>query len=359
MKILHVNTERPWRGGERQTLLLATTLQSRGITNAIACRRNSPLEEKARERGISTIKMPGDPVRASFAIGSVAREYDLIHCHTGRGHSLAAAVAFWHGKPVIVTRRVIFVPKQSRFNRYKYHHAARVVCISHAIAGLLGEWGVPAAQLTVIHDAIPMSRSSEPQRSVEELRAKLEIPTDRRVVGCIGALTAEKDHATFLRAAHEIAAKRKEVVFVVIGEGKLKSDLLRLRHELGLDEVVCFTGFLPEADRYLDAFDVFVLSSRAEGLGSSLLDAFAAGIPVVATSVGGIPELVRHEETGLLVPVGDAPTLARAIERLLDDRALADKVTMAARRKVEQDFSVERMANSYQALYEAVLAGKP
>lgn len=243
----------------------------------------------------------------------------------------------------------MFLPTHSWFSRYKYQIAKEIVCISSSIYRQLESWGVPAEKLTRIPDAIP-APSQAPE--VQELRALLCIPGKRRVVGCIGALTAEKDHATLLRAARQLAAKTADVHFVVIGDGNLKAELLSLRSELGLDQTVHFSGFIPEAEKFMCAFDVFVLCSKSEGLGSIILDAFASGVPVVATAVGGIPELVSNDNTGLLVPAGDPAKLASAIEQLLSNPARAKRLTESGRALVEQGFTVKKMAERYISVYE-------
>ena len=347
-----MNGEKTWRGGERQTLLLASSLQGLGVLNGIACRVGSPLDVHARSHGIATVALASDPIRAVFAISRYAMEYDLIHCHTGRAHGFATASTLFNDKPVVVTRRVMFEPKKSWLTRYKYGKAAKVVCISHSILTQLQAWGVSAEQLTVIADAVPLPCTGP---KVQELRSALSIPSHRRVVGCIGALTAEKDHATFLRAAQEVVAKNRDVHFVIIGDGDLKNELFGLRGELGLDQAVQFTGFIPQAEKYIGAFDVFVLCSRSEGLGSTLLDAFGSNVPVVATAVGGIPELVSDGETGLLVPAGEPSLLAGAIERLLADAGVRERLAASARGLVEREYTLQRMAERYRAVYKAAL----
>jgi L-malate glycosyltransferase len=354
VRILHLNNENGWRGGERQVLLLAVALQERGVANTIACRPGSLLEQRARESQIPTVPLAGNALFAAFDLLRAAAGFDLIHCHTGRTHSIAAASALRHRKPVLVTRRVDFPPRPSRFNRFKYRTAAKIVCISEFIATQLRERGVPPHKLTVIRSAVPLSRPQQTE-SVGKLRNELGVPVDQRIVGNIAALVGHKDHATFLRAAREIVAKRNDVTFVVIGEGNLHADLLRLRRELDLEQKVQFPGYLPEAERFLPAFDVFAMSSCMEGLGSIILDAFAAGVPVAATAAGGIPELVHDGETGLLAPVGDAPTLAASILRLLDNRIEADQLAQRAKRWVADKCSVDHMADRYLKVYREVL----
>jgi glycosyltransferase involved in cell wall biosynthesis len=356
VKILHLNNERTWRGGERQTLLLANALHGRGVETVIACRPDAPLEGCARQQGVPTLPLASNPLGALVDIGRAASRYDLLHCHTARTHSLATLTAAWSRKPVLVTRRVDFAVPPTRFNRYKYSLASRVVCVSAHIADQLRDWGVPAAKLAVIRDAVP----SRPLATADQVRAwreELQVPVGMKVVGNIAALVGHKDHATLLRAARAVTRHRPDVLFLIIGDGNLRDNLRRQQHELGMDESVRFLGFVPEAERFLPAFDVFVMSSHMEGLGSIVLDAFAAGVPVAATAGGGLPELVKDGETGLLVPVGDAAELARAIGRLLEEPELTAKMRAGAKSWVDTAASVEQMAQNYLELYRTVLAG--
>lgn len=357
LRILHINNEKTWRGGERQTLLLAAALPDLGVEGAIGCRANCLLAERASAKGVPILPIAGDPLRASWKLARLASGFDLLHCHTGRGHSLAAGVSWVHSKPVVVTRRVDFLPKKTWFNRFKYTRAARVVCISEFIARQLADWGVPTPKIAVIRSAAPGTSKSLAPADPAALRAELRISPGRKLVGNIAALVGHKDHATFLKCAREVRLRRSDVDFVIIGDGELKAELLKLRAELGLKEAVHFAGFKSKAERFLPAFDVFVMSSCMEGLGSIVLDAFVAGVPVAATAGGGLPELVRSNETGLLAPVGDYGALADAAIRLLDEEALRKRMTEAARIWVNSECSVENMARQYQALYRSVLVG--
>lgn len=352
IKVLHVNTEKGWRGGERQTLLLATELRALGIDGRIACRAGDALEAKARAAGLATTALPNNPLRAASALVTAARHCDLIHCHTGRAHGYAVALAWLHRKPIVATRRVMFELKHSWFTRHKYLSVAKVVCVSRSIEAQLARWGVPAGRLACVPDAVPLP-GALPDRLA--LRARLQLPGDVPIVGCIGALTEEKDHATLLRAAQALRASHRHVRVVIIGDGPLKLDLHRLRGELDLANMVQFAGFVPEAQTLIGAFDAFVLCSRAEGLGSIVLDAFAAGVPVAATAVGGIPELVSDGVTGLLAPPGDPIRLAAALAHLIDDEALRRRLTAAAQQLVEREFTLASMAARYRAIYAQAL----
>lgn len=360
MQILHLNNEKSWRGGERQTLLLAMGLRDRGIRCVIGCRPRAWLEQRARAEGVGTLPIPGSPWGAVLGLVGAARGFDLIHCHTGRTHSLAALTVGWHRKPFVVTRRVDFVPGRGWFNRYKFGQVARVACISQFIADQLAAWGVPAEKLVVIRSAVmppPPEWLTAQHRAA--CRGRLGIGPDCKLVGNIGALVGHKDHATLLRAAKAVVAQRPDVRFVIVGEGELRAALEQQRRQLGLERFVVMPGFIPQAEQLLPAFDVLAMSSCMEGLGSIVLDAFAAGVPVAATAGGGLPESVRHEETGLLVPVKDHIGLAGAILRLLEDGALAARLCTAARAWVRENCSTDQMVTAYLRLYEATLSLEP
>jgi L-malate glycosyltransferase len=351
MRVLHLNNEKTWRGGERQTLLLAAALQELGITNTIGCRPGTPLYEQASRAGLPVVAVSGNPLLAPVQIAAAARRFDLLHCHTGRAHSFAALVASFVPKPVVITRRVGFLPRPSWFNRRKYRQLAKAVCVSRFVADQLQQWGVAAGQLQVIHDGLP---APGPGRARAELRRALGVREDALVVGHVGALEIEKDHDTFLRAIQAIAGQHPALQVVVIGDGRRRAELEALRDRLGLEQVVRFTGALPEASEYLPAFDVFVLSSVVEGFPNVILEAFAANVPVVATAAGGTGELVRDGDTGLLVPVGDAAALGGGIARVLGDAALRQRCPAAARARWQAEFSVAHMAQCYAALYREI-----
>ncbi|MBN2506871.1 MAG: glycosyltransferase [Verrucomicrobia bacterium] len=356
MRILHLNNERTWRGGERQTLLLAAGLRDAGAGSILGCRPGGPLESRATEAGLPTRPIPGNNAGAALAIVRAARDVDLIHCHTGRGHSLAAATASWHRKPFLVTRRVDFLPGRGWFNRFKFVRAACVVCISQHIADQLADWGVARERLTVIRSTVPPPAADLLTAGHRDaVRARLGIAPGISLIGNIAALVGHKDHATLLRAAKVLLGRRRDARFVILGDGDLRGPLLALRRDLGLDNDVLMPGFVPRAEEWLPGFDVLAMSSCMEGLGSIVLDAFAAGVPVAATAGGGLPELVRDGETGLVAPVGDAPALAAAIDRLLDHALLARQLAAAARRWVQAECSVARMTARYQAVYDAIL----
>jgi L-malate glycosyltransferase len=356
VRVLHVNNEKTWRGGERQTLLTAEEERRRGLDSQIACRRGSPLEEMARAGGVPTIELPTALPAAVPPLRRAARSFDVLHCQTGSTHSMAVLATLTSRKPIVVSRRVDNVPHDRWFTRWKYRRVDRIVCASRWIERVLQDWGVSPEQMTVIYEAVPSDALVPREACLAELRERTRVTADQKLIGNIAALVGHKDHATLLHAARKIAERRRDVAVIIVGDGPLRDDLVRLRRDLDLAATVHFTGFVPQAQRLLPGFDVFAMTSRTEGLGTIVLDAAVAGIPVAATSAGGLREAVLHERTGLLAPVGDAAALADALLRLLDEPALAQHLARAARRRVGTEFTVADMVRRYIALYETVLA---
>jgi glycosyltransferase involved in cell wall biosynthesis len=357
MRVLHVNNEKTWRGGERQTFLTAQEQRRRGVDSCIACRRGSLLEEIARTEGIPTVGLPTALPAAVPPLLRAARSVDLLHCHTGRTHSMAVLATLMERKPIVVTRRVDLQPYNGSFNRWKYRRVDRVVCVSQWIATVLQDWGVPPEKMNVIYEAVPDEAHVPREVCRRELWKRTGITADKKIIGNIAALVGHKDHATLLYAAKQVVERRRDAAVVIVGEGALKERLLQLRNDLGLIGAVHFIGFIPQAHRLLPGFDLLTLSSRTEGLGTIVLDAGMAGVPVVATAAGGLREAVQDGQTGLLAPVGNARALATALLRVLDDPALAERLAHAARRRTETEFTVVDMARRYVEIYEALLAG--
>jgi len=354
VRVLHVDTAATWRGGQNQVLLTARGCADRGHAAAVACRAGGALEGRARAAGIEThgLAFRGDlsPL-AALALARVMRGFrpDVVHLHDP--HAISAglmASRLQGGRRTVATRRVDF-PLRGSLSRRKYRSCARVIAVSRAIVSILEGSGVPASRLRLVYEGVPDRR---PQTGgVEALRA-LGVPEGAPVVGNIAALTDHKDHATLLEAAPLVLARVPEARFVVVGEGELRPALEARAAALGLGDRWIFAGFRTDVDALLPCFSLFCLSSRSEGLGTSLLDAMNFGRAVVATAAGGIPEAVEDGVTGRIVPVGDPRSLADALVGLLGDAARRETLGRAARRRFEERFAVDRMVDETVRVYE-------
>jgi glycosyltransferase involved in cell wall biosynthesis len=206
---------------------------------------------------------------------------------------------------------------------------------------------------TLLHGvALDRVRAAAASRSAE--RARLGIAPRELVVGTVANYTAQKDYPTLLAAARIVTAADRAVRFCAVGQGPLEDEIIRMRDELGLAGRVIVTGYQEDATRVMAGFDVFVLASRFEGLPVALMEALALGLPVVATSVGGVPSAVTDGLEGLLVPPGSPEALAGAIARLTRDPALRHEMAEAARRRGD-DFDIARAVRRVEAVYRQVV----
>jgi glycosyltransferase involved in cell wall biosynthesis len=357
VKVLHVDSGRDWRGGQNQVLLSCLGMAARGHEVALACRRGSPLHERARQAGVIVRPVDFGGDLAPWPMLQVARALrdlrpEIIQAHDA--HALTAchvSRVSRSSSPVVATRRVDFAPR-GPLARWKYQSAARVIVVSRAIQAVLAQAGVDSARLRLVYEGVP-DRPIVPGGR-DALRA-LGVPDDAPVVGNIAALVDHKDHATLLRAAARVLARRPEVRFVIVGDGERRDALTRLAAEIGVTDRVIFAGFREDVDRLLPAFDVFCLSSHMEGLGTIVLDAMAFARPVVATAAGGIPESVVDGVTGRLTPTRDDAALADALLEVLEDPQGAKALGEAGRRRFEERFSAERMVSETLAVYQELI----
>ena len=350
MRVLHVDTAASWRGGQNQVLLSAGGMAARGHSVALACRAGGVLEGRARAAGIDVHAFPfrGDwSPTAALRLAGLARRFgpDVVHAHDP--HALAAVVLS-RGAPV-ATRRVDFAIRGPA-SRWKYARCERVIAVSGAVAAIVRAGGIAPERVRVVYEGVP-DRPARP--GGRDALVALGVPAGALVVGTVAALTDHKDHSTLLSAAVEVIARVPSAWFVIVGDGERGRELRARAASLGLDHVV-FAGFRDDLDALIPAFDVFCLSSKMEGLGTSLLDAMCFARPVVATAAGGIPEAVEDGVTGRVVPVQDPPALAAALIAVLSDRAERERLGAAGRSRFESRFSASRMVDATLGVYDEI-----
>lgn len=354
LTVMHINTERGWRGGERQTLWLAQGLARAGHRSLLVVRPGQPLAERAAEAGMEIIpSTPGSELDLAAARwirrAILANGVQIVHAHTAHAVALAAMAARRTGARMVLTRRTGFALRSNPFTRWKYRRAAAMIAISERVKRVLVEGGMSAATIEVIPSGVPLDRVVAPAS-----RAELGVPNDAPLVVMVGALTREKDPVTFARA---VAAARERVSglrALLVGDGPLRGAVEGEIERLGIADVLRLTGYRADADAMIATADLLALSSVEEGLGSVLLDAMAFGKPVVATDAGGIPEAVAHDVSGLIVPAGDAAAMGEGIARVAGDRELAARLAAGARERAPR-YSMSEVVARTAALYERVL----
>ncbi len=293
MRVLHLDSGKSMRGGQWQAFTLISGLRELGVEQILLAPGGSPLAQKVAA-------LPVDVKELGFRmVLAGAQEADLLHAHDARSHSMAVLQG---NKPVVVSRRVAFPVKRSPLSWWKYRRAAKFIAVSKFVAGVLREAGVPGKKIAVVYDGVPLS---EPAQS----------------------------RGWIVAAATEDPAKG--------------SSLLR--------EAGCEVKFSDDLQRDIQHAAVLAYITYSEGLGSAALLAMAAGVPVVASRVGGLVEVVEHGSTGLLVE-NDAGQIRIAIQRILHDPRLAEDMGARSRRRVTEHFSAERMVRQTMNVYEQVLA---
>lgn len=375
MRLFHLDSERGFRGGERQLLYLTCWLRARGHRSTVVCRRGSPLENEARRLGLDVLNLPflgeWDPLSAALLRRSMPRgEAVVLHAHTAHTASLAWLASMGGGPARVVHRRVDFRISGGLSARLKYASAGAVLAVSDSVRALLAADGVPVERVKTVRDCIPASPEearlaglAEPPGPLSEagrwgLRERLAgrwgVPAGAPWVGNLAALAPHKDQATLLRAAAAVLAARGDVRFFLVGDGPLRAELESLAGELGLLDRVRFVGRSDAPIDWLRALDVYAHSSWGEGLGSVLLEAAACRLSVAATAAGGVPEVVTDGKTGLLSSPRDPEALARNVLRLIEDPPFARGLAEAAARRLSE-FGLERCGRRTLDAYEAAL----
>jgi glycosyltransferase involved in cell wall biosynthesis len=275
--------------------------------------------------------------------------------HSAHAHALGVPAARWAGVPaVVVSRRVDFLVARNPFSRLKYAMPVDLyLCISEGVREAMRRSGVPADRLALVPSGIDLAEvRARAALAAPDLRELAGLPADAEIVGTVASLAPHKNHALLLEAATAVIAARPRAHFVWLGEGECRPALERRREALGLQGRVHMLGFREDAMALMRQFRLFVLSSYLEGLCTSLLDAQALGVPIVATAVGGVPEVVADGETGRLVRALEPGPLAAAIVEALERDDLRNAWSNRARTTVES-FSVaataERTLEAYRA----------
>ena len=357
---LHIDTARTWRGGQNQVLVTVLGLRALGHRTLLVAHAAGELRQRAKE-GLDLIPLTPRTemdLSAAWRLSRVIKQLqpDIVHAHDPHGVAMAALALSMSTQvakpPLIASRRVDFRLRGSSLSRWKYRQVDCFICASNAIRQILLSDGVPAARAVTVHEGIDLDRvAAAPPANLHE---ELWLPHQAPIVGNVAALVPHKGQRHLVEAATLVVRQVPDARFVIAGEGELRESLERQIKERHLEKHVLLAGFRPDVLSVHKAFDIFVMSSVTEGLGTSLLDAMAAGKPTVATETGGIPEVVVDGETGILVPPRDHQAMAGAIVRLLGDPDLRRCMGEAALTRVREKFSAERMVEGTLQVYRRV-----
>ena len=361
MKVLHLISEKSWRGGEQQAAYLMEELQRKGIEPHVACRTGTPFEAYCQDQNYSYISLPYRGSLDYKTIRSVKKycihhKMDIVHMHSAQAHALGV-MAHWLGNPsvLILSRRVDFPIRNNFFTQWKYNYRGihKILCVSRKIEEIVKSAIKNKNKCTTVYSGIDLKKF-DTDTSTDYFRQTYHIPPETLLIGNTSALAGHKDYFTFVDTCKMLIKRGINARFFIMGEGPMRDEIQAYIRQNGLENEIVMTGFMKNIAEVLPEIDYFLMTSKTEGLGTSILDAFACRIPVVATNAGGIPEMVRHNETGLCYRVGDSEGLANGIEKLIRDQDLRSSLVKGASAWVKQ-FSKENMAENTLKIYrEAV-----
>ena len=347
--VVHLASGREWRGGQRQVWLLAQALDRLGVDQVVVTGAGTELAGRLQASGVR-VRTPAwkaalDPRVLGAVLGELARRRAVLHAHDAHALTLAGTCAWLARVPLIVTRRVDFPLRRRGF----WTRADCVIAISGAVAAVLERSGVSAQRIRVIHSGISLGHTQKASKL--GVRSLLQLPPNARVAANVAALVPHKDHATLIDAAKQLETRNPDLHWVVAGEGELRPALEAQIDRLGLNQRVHLLGQIDAPERLTADANVFVMSSQEEGLGTSVLEAMALGIPVASTSAGGIPEMLGGG-AGLLAPPRNPGALADAVARILEHSDV--RASLVERGRVEVlRFTDERMADEVRSVYRS------
>lgn len=356
--VLHVESSPGLGGQEMRTLSEARWTAERGWRVLLAGQPDGRFVGRAREAGLEVVSVRMRGARDLRAVRALARlirreRVSIVHTHSSVDAWVGGLAARVAGVPVVRTRHVS-IRIRRRWNPVYRWLADRVITSGEAIRRLVVESGVDPRRVVAIPAGVDLGEFGGAGDG-DGVRERLGL--SRPVIGSVAMFRGSKGHAHLIDAFAMVHARHPSARLLLVGDGIRRPWVEGLARERGLGEAVVFTGFRADVPDLLRSMDCFVLAStRTEGVPQSLLQAFAAGVPAVASAIGGIPEVVRDGETGVLVQPEDAAALARAIESVLGDPAGAAARARTARKLVEERFSHDAAVSRLLALYDEVIA---
>jgi len=351
LRILHIDSGREWRGGQRQVLLLADGLRHRSHDPVILAPPDSPLLQRARDIGIKTepLVMRYDwDLRAALNVRERVQNssVDIVHAHDARAHAIArVSLIGLSAPPLVVTRRVPFVPKAARL---KYgNRVTRFIAVSRAVRDAMIAAGIERRRIIVVHSGV----DSPPADLIpRDWRAELNWPANSVICGVVGAMTVEKGVEELAAIAESLDPEPRSRARILLLGGERRGTLT-------IGGVPGYSaGFIEDIMPAIAGLDVLLHPSRAEGLGTAVIDAMAVGVPPVAFAVGGIGEVVENETSGVLVEPENISAFAQAAGRLITDEKLRASLACASRERATV-FSAAAMTEQTEEVYYELISG--
>lgn len=340
--IIHINLAKGFRGGERQTLLLISEIAKKYQQIIVIRRSNTVFFDKLKDLAnfVRIIRISKPYVLHLHQLKNAR----ILHAHETKAAQLAFFANMVYKIPYMITRRVDYRLKNNFFNQKMYANSHYNVAISQTSANTINQIN-PNTNLEIISDAFSYLAKSTPNK----LKNKYK---DKFIIGHIGALVdIHKGQSYLINAFKKCQYKIPNAHLLLIGQG---IDESKFKLQAQDYDNIEFTGFVNNVDDYIDIFDLFIFPSLTEGLGSILLDVMQAKVPIIASEVGGIPEIIENNKNGILIPIKNVDAMVESIELLYTNKILRNKLISNAYQKSSQ-FSAQNMVKSYQTLYQKML----
>lgn len=358
-------------GAENVVLNLSTGLKKGGVENHIGCfyyrgQDKPPVGRHAEALGFTTVYFTSKNKFDFTCIRDIAaycwrNHISVIHSHGYKTSGMCLLIRLFYGIPYVITCHLLF-PNLKRFFLYYYLEqicmvfAEKVIGVSEEIVHNLGSGLVPKSKLQVIDNGIDTEATANiTNYDPQKLRAELGFRNDSLLIGSLGRLTEQKDYKTFIVAAARILGSSKNCEFFIAGDGNLREELLQAAQQYGIEKNFHFLGYRKDTVNLLKLMDIFVLSSLDEGLPMAMLEAMAAGLPIVVTRVGGIPQVVINDHNGLVVDKGNPQQLADALAGFLQSSDKRKQIGANARKTILGKYSLDKMTEKHIALYNSLV----
>ncbi|MDX2173923.1 MAG: glycosyltransferase [Bacteroidota bacterium] len=344
-KILELNFEKTWRGGERQTLYNMVGFKQAGYEVELVCKKGFPMEKKAHELNFK-IHSFKSAFSVYFFLVFKGKNYKFLHAQTSHILTYCVFSKWFHKTPIVFSRKVDFIPK-GYLTKLKYKWTNYLTGVSEAIKIIIEKFS--NKKVTVVSD-IAVKQNLNKERALNVLNAK-NISTHKRVIGTLAAFVGHKDPFTMVEAIKLLSEKRKDFVFLHFGNGELQAVIQEKIKEYNLEDYYKLMGFYDNAEDFFSILEVFVMSSKEEGLGSSVLDAFLYEVPVASTNAGGLKDLVEDNRAESCEKQ-NPKQLAECIDVLLSQPEKANEHVKNAKGYVEKFHSMQFITSKYLNLFQ-------
>jgi len=359
INLLHTESSKGFGGQELRILLEMEALKNYGYDSVLVARENTPIVDEAKQRDLACYPIS---IRSNFDLTAIwkiikiikSHQIDIINCHGSKDSWVASIAGRFLGKKIIRARHVANPIKAFPNNLIYTKFCDKIMTTSESIKQGIVDKGVDAEKIYSIPTGIEVQKFQ--QQKDEHFRAENNIPENKKLIGQISVLRGDKGPDIFLQAANEVLKKRQDVFFILVGDGRMREKLEQLHNTLEHRDQILLLGYRRDIPNIYNQLDIKVLSAlQPEGVPQALLQAHAAKVPIVASDLGGINEVAIHEQTALLTPAGDVQALADSIIRLLDNQALAEKLSQQGHQLLLEKYSIEKMLSSMDTLYGSLL----